>query len=111
MWKTDDEFFALMREKLLPAVVGDVLDTLGFPKQFLHPQNRPLKSEMVVIGRAMPVLASNAFSARQAQGQGPRGKLVDWRVAVEIVSTQNPMRLAIERGMSTVEAFKTFGVR
>jgi 4-hydroxy-4-methyl-2-oxoglutarate aldolase len=227
MWKNDDELFALMREKLFPAVVGDILDTLGFMRQFLSPTIRPLRPEMVVIGRAMPVLEANAFSASEpdgrgplskqafgllfqalddlqrhevyvatgcapqfalwgglmttramhlkaagavldgysrdtpevlqsglpvfsyggyAQDQGPRGKVVDWRVPVEIngvrvkpgdivfgdldgvlvipreaeeeairralekASTENQVRAAIERGMSTVEAFRTFGV-
>ena len=226
-WKNDDELFALMREQLFPAVVGDILDTMGFLKQFLSPTIRPLRPEMVVIGRAMPVLEANAFSASEpegrgplsaqafgllfqalddlqrhevyvatgcapqfalwgglmttramhlkaagavldgysrdtpevlqmglpvfsyggyAQDQGPRGKVVDWRVPVEIngvrvkpgdivfgdldgvlvipreaeeeairralekASTENQVRAAIERGMSTVEAFRTFGV-
>jgi 4-hydroxy-4-methyl-2-oxoglutarate aldolase len=60
MWKNDDELFALMREKLFPAVVGDILDTLGCLKQFLSPTIRPLRSDMVIIGRAMPVLEANA---------------------------------------------------
>ena len=227
MWQNDDELFALMREQLFPAVVGDILDTMGCLKQFLSPTIRPLRSSMVVLGRAMPVLEANCFAAsdpagqrplsRQpfgllfqaldelwpnevyvatgcapqfalwgglmttramhllaagavldgysrdtpevlqtglplfsyggyAQDQGPRGKVVDYRVAVEIngvriepgdivfgdldgvlvipraaeqeavrralekASTENQVRLAIEGGMSTVEAFRTFGV-
>lgn len=227
MWKDDTELFALMRQQLFPAVVGDILDTMGFLKQFLSPQIRPLKSDMVVIGRAMPVLEANCFDAKvpgapgplsqkpfgllfealddlrehevyvatgcapqfalwgglmttramhlkaagavldgysrdtpevlergfpvfsfggYAQDQGPRGKVVDWRVPVEIngvriqpgdivfgdldgvlvipraaeeeairralekATTENRVREAIERGMSTVEAFRTFGV-
>jgi regulator of RNase E activity RraA len=227
MWKNDEQLFALMRERLFPAVVGDILDTMGFLKQFLSPTIRPLKSDMVIIGRAMPVLEANAFSASDPQGkgplstqafgllfqalddlkagevyvatgcapqfalwgglmttramhlkaagavldgwsrdtpevlqmglpvfsyggyaqdQGPRGKVVDWRVPVEIngvrvkpgdlvfgdldgvlvipreaeeeairralekASTENQVKLAIQRGMSTVEAFRTFGV-
>lgn len=227
MWNNDEQLFALMRERLFPALVGDILDTMGFLKQFLSPTIRPLKSDMVVIGRAMPVLEANAYSASDPQGrgplstqafgllfqalddlqagevyvatgcapqfalwgglmttramhlkaagavldgysrdtpevlqmglpvfsyggyaqdQGPRGKVVDWRVAVEIngvrikpgdivfgdldgvlvipreaeqeairralekASTENQVKLAIQRGMSTVEAFRTFGV-
>ena len=81
-----------------------------------------------------------------AQDQGPRGKVVDYRVPIEIegvairpgdiifgdrdgvlvipveaaeeaiskafekVSTESKVRLAIQNGMSTVEAFETFGV-
>lgn len=226
-WKDDDELFALMRAQLFPAVVGDILDTMGFMRQFLPPRIKPLKSDMVILGRAMPVLEANCFAADEpegrgplsrqafgllfqalddlkrhevyvatgcapqfalwgglmttrarhlqaagavldgwsrdtpevlqlglpvfsyggfAQDQGPRGKVVDWRVAVEIegvrvqpgdlvygdldgvlviprraeeeairralekASTENRVRLAIEAGMSTVEAFKRFGV-
>lgn len=227
MWKDDNELFALMRTRLFPAVVGDILDTMGFLRQFLAPQIRPLRPEMVIVGRAMPVLEANAFSASEpagrgplsqrafgllfealddlkanevyvatgcapqfalwgglmttramhlkaagavldgysrdtpevlelglpvfsyggyAQDQGPRGKVVDWRVPVEIhgvrvkpgdivfgdldgvlvipreaedeairralekASTENRVRDAIRQGMSTVEAFRTFGV-
>ena len=227
MWQNDDELFALMREQLFPAVVGDILDSMGLLKQFLSPGIRPLRPDMVVIGRAMPVLEANCFAASEpagqlplsrqpfgllfqaldelrphevyvatgcapqfalwgglmttraqhlaaagavldgysrdtpevlasglpvfslggyAQDQGPRGKVIDYRVAVEIngvriapgdivfgdldgvlviprhaeeeairraldkASTENQVRIAIENGMSTVEAFKTFGV-
>lgn len=226
-WHHDDELFALMRERLFPAVVGDILDTMGFLRQFLPPAIRPLRPEMVIVGRAMPVLEANAFSAREpdgrgpltqrafgllfealddlragevyvatgcapqfalwgglmttralhlkaagavldgyhrdtnevlelglpvfsfggyAQDQGPRGKVVDWRVPVEVggvrvkpgdlvfgdqdgvlvipreaeaealrralekVGTENQVRDAIRAGMSTVEAFRRFGV-
>lgn len=227
MWHDDDELFALMRHQLFPAVVGDILDQMGFMRQFLSPQIRPVRQDMVVIGRAMPVLETNCFAAVEPQGQtalsrkpfgllfealddlkknevyvatgcaptmalwgglmttraqhlkaagavldgysrdtpevlqlglpvfsyggyaqdqGPRGKVVDWRVAVEIngvrvspgdivfgdldgvlvipkaaeeeairralekASTENKVRDAIAAGMSTVEAFRTFGV-
>jgi regulator of RNase E activity RraA len=226
-WTDDASLFALMREKLFPAVVGDILDTMGLLHQFLPAHIRPLKPEMVIVGRAMPVLESNAFAASEPQGSGPlsrqpfgllfqalddlrehevylatgctpafalwgglmttrarhlkaagavldgyhrdtpevlasgmpvfsmggyaqdqgaRGKVVDWRVPVELggvrvqpgdvvfgdvdgvlvipkpaadeairralekVSAENTVRLAIERGMSTQEAFRTYGV-
>jgi len=227
MWKGDDELFALMRSRLFPAVVGDILDTMGCLRQFLPPAIRPLRPEMVIAGRAMPVLEANCFAADEpngqlplsrqpfgllfqalddlkphevyvatgcapqfalwgglmttralhlkaagavldgysrdtpevlqlgmpvfsyggfAQDQGPRGKVVDYRVAVEIqgvriapgdivfgdldgvlvipraaeeeairralekASTENKVRDAIRAGMSTVEAFRKFGV-
>ena len=216
-----------MRRQLFPAVVGDILDSMGLLKQFLSPGIRPLRPDMVVLGRAMPVLEANAFAATEAQGQnplsrkpfgllfealddlhrnevyvatgcapqfalwgglmttraqhlqaagavldgysrdtpevlasglavfslggyaqdqGPRGKVIDWRVGIEIngvriapgdivfgdldgvlviprqaeveairralekASTENQVRDAIRAGMSTVDAFKTFGV-
>jgi regulator of RNase E activity RraA len=227
MWKNDAELFALLRTRLFTAVVGDILDTMGLLRQFLPPRIRALKSDMVIAGRAMPVLEANCFAATEpegrnelsrkpfgllfealddlkanevyvatgcapqfalwgglmttralhlkaagavldgywrdtpevlelglpvfgyggyAQDQGPRGKVIDWRVAVEIdgvrvkpgdvvfgdvdgvlvipreaeeeairralekASTENKVRDAIQRGMSTVDAFKTFGV-
>ncbi|BEP51694.1 MULTISPECIES: RraA family protein [Variovorax] len=227
MWKDDDELFALMRARLFPAVVGDILDTLGFMHQFLPPAIKPVERSMVVAGRAMPVLETHCFArsepegksplSRQAfgllfealddlapnevyvatgsapefalwgglmttralhlkaagavldgysrdtaevlelglpvfslggyaQDQGPRGKVVDYRVPVEIrgirvrpgdivfgdqdgvliipreaekeaislalekADTESSVRKAIKNGMSTVEAFKTFGV-
>lgn len=75
MWKNDNELFALMRRQLFPAVVGDILDTLGFLKQFLSPRIRPVRSDMVVLGRAMPVLESTwPASTEPAQGQLPLGR-------------------------------------
>ena len=72
MWTTDAELFALMREKkLFPAAVGDILDTMGLMKQFLSPQIKALRPDMVVLGRAMPVVEANAFAATEAQGQTP----------------------------------------
>lgn len=226
-WTNDTELMALMRDKLFPAVIGDILDTMGLVHQFLPPHIRPLRPQMVIAGRAMPVLESNAFAASEADGLGPlsrqpfgllfqalddlrehevylatgcapafalwgglmttrarhlkaagavldgyhrdtsevlasglpvfsaggyaqdqgaRGKVVDWRVPVELggvrvqpgdivfgdvdgvliipkaaeeeairralekVSTENTVRMAIERGMSTQEAFRIYGV-
>ena len=75
MWKNDSELFALMRHQLFPAVVGDILDTMGFLHQFLSPRIRPVRSDMVVLGRAMPVLESSwPASAEPAQGQLPLGR-------------------------------------
>jgi 4-hydroxy-4-methyl-2-oxoglutarate aldolase len=71
MWTNDDELFALMRERLFPAVVGDILDTMGLLRQFLSPGIRPLRSDMVVAGRAMPVLEANCFAATEPDGQSP----------------------------------------
>lgn len=222
----DAELFAAMKRDLFTAVVGDILDTMGFLHQFLPPRLRPVRDDMVVLGRAMPVLEADHFGAvvqgqnpltampfglmfralddlkphevyictgsspryalwgglmstraihlkaagavldgycrdtneilelnfptfcmgSFAQDQGPRGKVVDYRVPIEIegvrvrpgdivygdrdgvlvipaeaaeeaiakafekVSTESKVRLAIQNGMSTVEAFERFGV-
>ena|ERR1035437_10016682 len=61
IWKNDKELFALAKQELFTALVGDVLDKLGFLHQFLPPQLKPLDPKMVIIGRAMPVLETDVF--------------------------------------------------
>jgi regulator of RNase E activity RraA len=62
VWTSDDELFALAKKELFPAVVGDVMDKMGLFHQFLPPALRPLDPDMVVIGRAMPVLEADVFT-------------------------------------------------
>lgn len=61
IWKNDKELFTLAKQELFTALVGDALDKLGFLHQFLPPQIKPLDPQMVIIGRAMPVLETDAF--------------------------------------------------
>ena len=61
IWKDDKELFSLVKQELFTALVGDVLDKLGYLHQFLPPRIKPLSPEMVVIGRAMPVLEVDVF--------------------------------------------------
>src|SRR5215469_8838613 len=63
-WRTDEEMFSLIRQELFTCVVGDVMDKMGLQHQFLPPQIRPLRPDMVVIGRAMPVLAVDVFAEK-----------------------------------------------
>ncbi|HLQ17935.1 MAG TPA: hypothetical protein VK146_03060, partial [Tabrizicola sp.] len=66
----DAEMFAAMKRDLFTAVVGDILDTMGFLHQFLPPRLRPVRDDMVVLGRAMPVLEADHFGT-VVQGQNP----------------------------------------
>ena len=43
-WNTEDEMFALMKEKLYTPVVGDILDQMGYSHQFLPSYIRPLEA-------------------------------------------------------------------
>lgn len=52
----EEILFRVMRKELFSAVLGDVLDQMGARQQFLPPQVRPLRPDMVVVGRAMPVV-------------------------------------------------------
>ena len=60
-WPDDASLFHLIREKLFTAAVGDVLDAMGLRRQFLPPAIQPLHPDMVVLGRAMPVLEADCF--------------------------------------------------
>ena len=53
--------FSSLRENLFTAVVGDVLDKMGWRRQFLPQTIGPLKPDMKVVGRAMPVLEADIF--------------------------------------------------
>ena len=217
----DDELLPLIKRELFSAIIGDILDQMGHLHCFLPPRIRPLREDMVLAGRAMPVLevdlaedapaerkqfglmlealddlkrnevyvaagASPAYAlwgelmstramklgaagavmdgwARDtsgilrlgfptfahgsyAQDQGPRGEVRDFRIPVRLggvaihpgdlifgdrdgvlvvpreaeeealtrafekLEGENMVRMAIENGMSTVEAFRTYGV-
>jgi 4-hydroxy-4-methyl-2-oxoglutarate aldolase len=71
MWKDDEELFGLMRGRLFPAVVGDILDTMGLMRQFLPPAIKPVARSMVIAGRAMPVLETNCFARTEPEGKSP----------------------------------------
>jgi len=55
----DAQLFTSMRERLFTAVIGDVMDSEGLTRQFLPPAIRALAPDMVVVGRAMPVLEAD----------------------------------------------------
>ncbi len=66
LWKGDEELFSVVRQELFTSVVGDVMDKMGLQHQFLPPQIHPLRPDMVLIGRAMPVLAVDVFEEKVA---------------------------------------------
>lgn len=70
-WQSEEELFALIRRELFTAVVGDVMDKIGLQRQFLPPQIRPLRNDMVVIGRAMPVLTADVFGESESGTANP----------------------------------------
>jgi len=70
-WNDDEGLFALARRELFTAVVGDIMDKLGFLHQFLPPRIGPLRPDMVVIGRAMTVLEADVFEERSSSKNNP----------------------------------------
>lgn len=71
IWKDDDELFQLIRSELFSAVVGDIMDKLGYFHQFLSPKIVPLRDDMVVVGRAMPVLEADSFGEISPSEKNP----------------------------------------
>ncbi len=73
LWNSDEELFGLAGRELFTAVVGDAMDKLGLVHQFLPPRIRPLRNDMIAIGRAMPVLEADAFEEISGRS-GPMSK-------------------------------------
>lgn len=70
-WNSDDELFQLCRTELFTAVVGDVMDKMGFVRQFLPPRIQPLREDMVTVGRAMTVLEADVFAEASPGSANP----------------------------------------
>src|SRR5437588_11984234 len=67
---TDEETFALIRDRLFTAVIGDVMDAAGLTRQFLPPEIRAIRPDYVLAGRAMPVLEADIPPATgEAKGE------------------------------------------
>ena len=69
VWKNDGELFDMMKEVLYTAVVGDIMDEMGYIHQFLPPEIRPLDPAFVLAGRAMPVLEADV--TKELKGHNP----------------------------------------
>jgi regulator of RNase E activity RraA len=64
-WKSDAELFALFTRELYTPVVGDILDDLGYTHQFLPQAIQPLREEMKLASRAMPVVMIDVFGKQK----------------------------------------------
>lgn len=56
------ELKELANSELFPALVGDVMDQMGYLHQFLPPELKPVDSKSIVFGKAMPVLEADVFA-------------------------------------------------
>lgn len=65
MWKSENEMFSLIKEKLYTPVVGDILDEMGYVHQFLPPNIRGIKDDMKLVGKAMTVLMIDVFEKQE----------------------------------------------
>lgn len=93
-WKDDREMFSLMSRDLYTPVVGDILDDLGFTHQFLPQPIQPMRENMKLAGRAMPVLMIDVFG-KQKQPFGKLTEALDQLQPGEIyIATGGAMRCA-----------------
>ena len=68
---TENAVFESIRNELSTAVVGDVLDVMGYRRQTLPPGISPLQPDMKIVGRAMPVLEADVFHEGEPDSRGP----------------------------------------
>lgn len=105
-WKSDAELFGLCCRELYTPVVGDILDDLGHTRQFLPQPIQPLREDMRVAGRAMPVLMIDVFG-RQKQPFGRLTEALDQLNPGEIyLATGGEMRCAYWGEILTATAKK-----
>jgi len=64
-WKSDAELFGICCRELYTPVVGDILDDLGFTHQFLPQPIQPMREEMRLAGRAMPVVMIDIYGKQK----------------------------------------------
>jgi regulator of RNase E activity RraA len=73
LWRSEDELLERARRALFTAVVGDVMDKLGFQHQFFPPQVQPLERSMRLVGRAMTVLEADISGGGEPESQKVTG--------------------------------------
>src|SRR3954453_12616886 len=91
---SDRDTFQVINERLYTAVLGDVLDALGYYHQFLPPHVRPMLQQMRIAGRAMPVLVADVF--------GPQPK--PFGLLTEALDALQPGEVYIGRGATAQAA-------
>lgn len=67
------EWMDVIRAELYTPVVGDILDQLGYRRQFLPPGIRGIREGMKVVGRAMPALIADVTGPQST----PFGRLTE----------------------------------
>lgn len=60
-----------LKRNFFTAVVGDAMDKMHLFHQFLPPEIKPLKEDMFLIGRAMPVLEADTFEELSIGSKNP----------------------------------------
>ena len=99
LWDSDEELFAIVERELFTSVVGDVMDRLHLFHQFLPPQIRPLHPDMVVLGRAMPVLSAETFEEK-IEGTANELSQKTFGLMLEALDNLRPSEISVNTGSS-----------
>src|SRR5579859_1803970 len=99
LWQTDEELFALAQKELFTCVVGDTLDKQNLLHQYLPPQIQPLSRDMVLIGRAMPVLSGDVFQEK-IEGSANELSAKPFGLMLEAVDDLKPNEIYVNTGSS-----------
>jgi len=104
----DSDLFAIIRDRLFTAVIGDVMDTAGLRHQFLPPEVRPITAEALVVGRAMPVQVADVdFDAAESDPFGLMFRALDDLKAGEVyVGAGASLTYALWGGLMSTRAMR-----
>lgn len=109
------ELMAIAKSELFTALVGDVLDKMGYCHQFLPQSIKPLADDMVVIGKAMPVLEADFFEERMVHSNNgyinkPFGIMFEALDSLQedevYICTGASLKYALWGGLMTTRALK-----
>ena len=98
-WKSDEDLFVIAERELFTCVVGDVMDRMQLVHQFLPPQIQPLQHDMIVIGRAMPVLSGDVFEER-IEGTANKLSAKPFGLMLEALDDLRPNEIYVNTGSS-----------
>lgn len=99
LWQSDEELFEIAERELFTCVVGDVMDQMQMVHQFLSPQIRPLRPDMVLIGRAMPVLSGDIFE-NKIEGTSNPISAKPFGLMLEALDDLRPNEIYVNTGSS-----------
>jgi regulator of RNase E activity RraA len=99
LWKSDDELFAIAQRELFTCVVGDVMDKMQLTHQYLPPAIRPLRDDMCLLGRAMPVLSGDVFEER-VEGSANALSAKSFGLMLEALDDLRPNEIYVNTGSS-----------
>jgi regulator of RNase E activity RraA len=95
-WNSDEELFTFAEREPFTCVVGDVMDRMHLVYQFLPPQIRPLRQDMILIGRA--VLSGDVFEGIEGSANELSAK--PFGLMLEALDDLRPHEIYINTGSS-----------